>query len=209
MPHGTYFGHYNNDATSESSRESLGISNKKFVYLFFGNIRGYKGVENLLVAYRKISSSRKDVVLVIAGKPTDPNVENEIYRAANLDETIIFKAEFIKDNEVQHYFKSADIVMLPYQHILTSGSALLGITFSRPIIAPRAGVLPELIEIGKHGYLFNDYSEMSNLMHHAVSEWQQDRAAWSNRFEFFELNEKLNWTVLTANDAFGRILLTE
>lgn len=205
MPHGTYQGYYPNHVTREAARQKLGIGHDKFVFQFFGHIKGYKGVDALLDAYKKIRSKRNDVVLLIAGRVSDKESESKILAYAKADASVLLNLGFVTDEDVQHYFNAADIVMLPYKRILTSGAALLSVTFERPIIAPRSGLIPELIENGKQGYLFEDYGDMLALMEQAVDQQRQDAKAWRDKFEFAELNAKLRWPLLTAHPAFRRI----
>ena len=55
---------------------------------------------------------------------------------------------------------ASDIVVLPFSKILTSGTANLAMSFSRPVIVPRVGCLPELIEPGM-GWLFEQDNPVS------------------------------------------------
>ena len=47
---------------------------------------------------------------------------------------------------MQLFLRGADVMVLPYRDVLTSGSAILGMTFGLPIVAPRIGCLPETLE---------------------------------------------------------------
>lgn len=205
MPHGTYQGYYPNHVTREVARHKLGIGQDKFVFLFFGNIKWYKGIDALLEAYKKIRTKRSDVLLLMAGRIFDKESESKIHAHANADPSILINQGFIDDGEVQNYFNAADLVMLPYKRILTSGAALLSIAFERPIIAPRSGVLPELIEDGKQGYLFDGYDDMLALMERGVEQHRKDAKAWVGSFNFSDLNAELRWPLLTAHPAFSRI----
>jgi beta-1,4-mannosyltransferase len=42
--------------------------------------------------------------------------------------------------------RAADLIALPYKEILNSGSAILALSFDRPILVPAAGALAELSE---------------------------------------------------------------
>lgn len=205
MPHGTYQGYYPDYVTRETARQKLGIAENKFVFLFFGNIKGYKGINALLDAYRKIRSKRDDVVLVIAGRVFDTESKSKIDDYASLDPSVLFNPGFIEDSDVQYYFNSADLVVLPYTRILTSGAALLSVAFNRPVIAPRSGLIPELIEDGKQGVLFDDYDDMLALMERAVVQQRKNTKAWADSFNFSDLNDKLRWPLLTAHPAFSQI----
>ena len=51
---------------------------------------------------------------------------------------------FIENDEMQLYLEAADIVVLPYREILNSGSAILALTFDRPVLLPAQGSMTEL-----------------------------------------------------------------
>lgn len=205
MPHGTYQGYYPNYVTRGAARRKLGIGGDKFVFLFFGNIKGYKGINALLDAYRKIRSKRDDIALVMAGRVFDTESETIIQDHARADSSIMFTPGFIEDGDVQYYFNVADLVLLPYTRVLTSGAALLSIAFKRPIIAPRSGLIPELLEDGKQGYLFDSHDDMLALMERAVEQQRNDAKTWADTFNFSDVNAKLRWPLLTAHPAFSRI----
>lgn len=42
------------------------------------------------------------------------------------------------------YLRASDIVCLPFKTITTSGSALLALTFGKPIVAPRIGAIQDI-----------------------------------------------------------------
>ncbi|MBB1249807.1 glycosyltransferase [Rhizobium sp. G21] len=50
---------------------------------------------------------------------------------------------------MQTYFSASDVIVLPYENILTSGSVMLSATFGKPVIAP---ALPTLAEIHQAGF---------------------------------------------------------
>lgn len=52
----------------------------------------------------------------------------------------------VPDDRMQVFLRAADVLVLPYRDVLTSGSAILGMTFGLPVIAPRIGCLPETLE---------------------------------------------------------------
>ena len=94
---------------------------------------------------------------------------------------------------------------MPYKHILTSGAALLSVAFERPIIAPRSGLIPELIQGEKQGYLFDSYQQMLALMHNVVECQQSNPQAWEKKFDFSSLNSCLRWPILTSSPGFSKI----
>lgn len=126
----------------DESRRNLGIPDANLCVLFFGNIRRYKGLESLIEAFRSVASP--NITLLIAGKPKDSADEQYLKLEAEQTPNIIVNPEFIADEELGKYFAAADVCALPYKDILTSGAALLNMSFAKTCIAPRIGMFEEL-----------------------------------------------------------------
>jgi beta-1,4-mannosyltransferase len=141
IPHGHYRGEYPMDAGADA-RQELGIAAQAKVFLFFGQIREYKNVTGLIRAFRKIASA--DAILCIAGRPKPESIAEELRRETSRDERILLHLENIPKERVQLFFRAADLVVLPYRDILNSGTAILALSFSRPILVPSRGAMGEL-----------------------------------------------------------------
>lgn len=150
IPHGNYDGRYDSDITPYEARKSLGIPESKIVVLFFGIIKDYKGVDDLLQAYENIKMDNS--VLVIAGSCKDDRLKVLLNRASEFEDVYVFD-KYIEDSEVAKYFRAADLVCLPFKSITSSGSILLAVTFAKPLIAPRDGALQDLPN--DIGYLYS------------------------------------------------------
>ena len=150
IPHGNYDGVYEDLILRKDARQRLGIESQKLVFLFFGIIKSYKGIDDLLESYSRISTT--NTLLLIAGKCTDTALLAKLIEYANREDVILHN-QYIDDSDVATYFKAADIVCLPFRAITTSGSTMLALTFGKPIIAPRQGSIKDLPETV--GYLYN------------------------------------------------------
>jgi beta-1,4-mannosyltransferase len=142
IPHGHYREEYSRHVSSQKARSKLGISETAKVILFFGRIRSYKNVTALLQAFNHYTAP--DVVLCIAGQIELSDLEREIKAEASLDPRVRLFLNFIPKEDVQLYFHACDLVVLPYQEILNSGSAVLALSFDRPVLVPQRGALGEL-----------------------------------------------------------------
>lgn len=201
MPHGTYEGCYPNTISKEDARHRFGIDNDAFVFLFFGNIRGYKGLEPLLLEFKKLCdnvNTRKKVVLIIAGKIVDKASVELVNAEVKANNNIIFNPGFVSDEDVQAYFNAADICILPYRRIVTSGAAMLSLTFKCPVLAPREGVLPEIIT-SDVGLLFSDYDEMGHCMEELALNVKDLSCSAKNDEKYNELLERLSWKNVVKN----------
>lgn len=141
IPHGHYRGAYPSAPTRASCRDRLGLEHR-FTFLFFGNIRPYKNVPLLIEAFRAVP--QRDVQLVIAGQPGRMMEIDEIERLAAGDDRVRLSLEFVPEEEVPLFMGAADVVVLPFNSILNSGSVFLALSFNRAVLAPRLGALPEI-----------------------------------------------------------------
>jgi len=148
IPHNHYRGEYPDEVTREEARRKLGISPHAKMLLFFGRIRTYKNVPQLLTAFRKFSDP--DALLYIAGSAEMPALAELCAREVILNSRLRTKLDFVAQNVTQLYFRAADLVILPYNEILNSGTALLSLSFNRPVLVPLRGAMAELqAEVGQ------------------------------------------------------------
>jgi beta-1,4-mannosyltransferase len=144
IPHGHYIHSYQNSIGREPARASLGLEPSNIVFLFLGLIRPYKGVLDLVQAFKACTDP--GARLVIAGRPVDPAIEAEVAGSIAGDPRIRFVPGFVKDDDVQMYMNASDVFVLPYRRVLTSGAAILAMSFAKACIAPRAGCVTDALD---------------------------------------------------------------
>lgn len=143
VPIGSYAGVYPSHTTRVEARGRLDLSEKQFVYLFLGNIAAYKGLEPFVDAFRAVAATN-DVAL-IAGRNRDGALVERLQATAAADPRLRVEAREIADDEMQYYLRAADVMVAPFQRILTSSSVMVGLSYGLPVIVPRLGCLPELV----------------------------------------------------------------
>ena len=141
IPHGHYRGAYSGAPTRAECRDRLGLPHR-FTFLFFGNIRPYKNVPRLIEAFRALPNT--DVQLIVAGQPGHMMEIDELHELVARDDRIRLSLEFIPEEKVPLYVGASDVVVLPFDSILNSGSVFLALSFNRAVLAPRIGSLPEI-----------------------------------------------------------------
>jgi glycosyltransferase involved in cell wall biosynthesis len=153
VPHGHWIERYPNEVSRDEARRALGVPDGAFVYAFLGLCKPYKGLEALIDAF---VAQREGAFLVLAGRFPSPEYQALIAaRVARLDPSRVrFVPDFVPDAEVQRYLVAADALVLPYRQILTSGMAMVGLGFGRPVVAPRLGGLPDVVDEGS-GLLYD------------------------------------------------------
>ncbi len=146
------------ELTSAEAKRRLCLGESEKAILCFGKIKPYKGIEYLLSAFQKLVAEDGQYRLVIAGEVRkgdesylDSLVQAIPPRMAN--EQVILKTQFIPDEEMEVYFKAADVLVLPYKDIFQSGVLILGYSFGLPVIATDVGSFREEIVEGRTGYL--------------------------------------------------------
>lgn len=144
VPHGHYLESYPNEIDPEDARERLGISNEVTVLSFFGLIRPYKNVTGLLSTFLSIEDP--DIRLLVAGRPWNDTLREEIETIARTDDRILTELAYIPDEEVQTYLNASDAIVLPFESVLTSGSAILGMSFGRALVVADTGCVGELVD---------------------------------------------------------------
>lgn len=144
IPHSHYIGSYPNDVSRAAARERLALGDTEVVFLLLGALRPYKGVLELMGAFRRLAADH--TVLVIAGRPLNQGFAREIETARANSDRIRFHPGFVRDDDVQVYMSAADVVVLPYRHVLSSGAALLAMSFGKPCIAPAIGCLADVLD---------------------------------------------------------------
>jgi glycosyltransferase involved in cell wall biosynthesis len=113
------------------------------VILCFGLLRPYKGIENLLAAFRRIEGAE----LWIVGNPR-MDVEPLRRLAAEAPGRVRIVSRFVEDAEIPAIFRRADLVALPYLDAEHSGVLYTGLAFGKPLVLSAVGGFPEVAETG-------------------------------------------------------------
>ncbi|UVI29124.1 glycosyltransferase family 4 protein [Paenibacillus spongiae] len=141
-PHGHYVDAYASKGTD--IRKRFGISPESFLFLFIGRINPYKGVDQLVEAFSSLKLESCD--LLIAGH-VDSGYSLDFIDRVN-DGTIRIYPQFVDDHELADFLEAANVIVLPYKQISTSGSAILALSHKKPVVAPRLGALGEYVSDG-------------------------------------------------------------
>ena len=201
ISHGNYAGIYPDTLTRGQAREKLGLSEDAFVALFFGKIEGYKNVPELLGAAKELAANYPGLHVVVAGSCRDKKLAKRIETEAHdLGANVQLHLGFVADDEIQTFLRAADVMALPFSEVTTSSSAILGLTFGLPVIAPRLGALADFpAEAG----FFYDPTDKEGLVNALVAAMRQPTLKpWQSAAKAYA--ESLSWHK-TAKRTIGRI----
>jgi len=180
IPHGSYIGVYRDEIERDIARKRVKAPVRDTIFANVGAMRPYKGLSELITSILEMDRSGGSVGLLLAGR-AQPAYADEIANMSGGSAAVRIDLGRIHDDEMQLYLNSADFLVLPYRSILTSGSAILGLSFGRPVVAPALGGLVDVIEDGVNGFLYDPASPggLATALKRAASTDAQTRARMS------------------------------
>ena len=155
----------------DEAKKRLGLEDR-IVLLYFGYLTGYKGIKELLDAYKEIAMKIPNTVLIIAGGPHPRLAREKWYRdwirnivkkALDIQYEIknngkILLTGYVPEDNVPLYFSAADIVVLPYKaRIAASGPEALAVAFKKPFVIAESFITSKGLKVSKIqlSYLIN------------------------------------------------------
>ena len=194
-PHPLY-DHYGELIAKDEARKILGIDPDGRYILFFGFIRGYKGLDLLLDALADNRMKEKDIRLIVAGEfYGDPKPYLEQIERLGIADRVVLCTDFIPDSQVNRYFRAADIVAQPYKSATQSGVTQIAFHFEKPMLVTNVGGLAEIVPNGKVGYVVQpDAKEIADALVRYYDEGRETAFTENVREE----KKKYGWDKMVA-----------
>jgi len=113
--------------------------------LFFGLIRPYKGLDDLLRVFNELSGEEAaGLWLTVVGETWEGCTEPaRLIAASPHADRITFVNEYVPDEVVAAAFAHADVAVLPYRRSSSSGILHVAMSLGLPIVVTSVGGLPE------------------------------------------------------------------
>ncbi|HJQ75403.1 MAG TPA: glycosyltransferase, partial [Gaiellaceae bacterium] len=108
IPHGSYVGRYPNSVSQPAARTRLGLDPAARVLLAFGQVRPYKGLDELVEAFRSLPAGAAE--LVVAGQPVGFD-DGAAALAARAGDGVRLFLRHVPDAEVQVFLNAADLLV--------------------------------------------------------------------------------------------------
>ncbi|WP_229069514.1 glycosyltransferase [Actinoplanes sp. DH11] len=119
--------------------------------LFFGTIRPYKGLEDLIEAFAELGPGYH---LTVVGETWEGwTLPGEMIVDSPVRDRITFVNRYVPDTEVNDLFAGADVVVLPYRRSSASGPLHIAMSHGVPVVVTAVGGLVEAAE-GYSGTVF-------------------------------------------------------
>lgn len=117
-----------------AARAAFGWTDAQHVLGYCGQIRPYKGVEELLVRFRK--TTRSDLRLLLAGRPGTAGFTDWLRNVAASDPRIVLRLEDLPPAGFRAALGSCNTVVAPFRDYLHSGSIVHALSAARPVLTP-------------------------------------------------------------------------
>lgn len=189
IPHGHYRDVYPAAIAQTEARQKLNLPEQGLIFLNFGMLRPYKGIEKILEVWRSQPELNTNHYLLIVGKALDVPYASTLRQQVQTINNVALIDQFIPDEAIHLYFSAADIIVLPFNQILTSGSLLLAVSYGKPIIAPN---LPNLREtLGEATDFLYDPDDPTGLLMAMQRSLNSDLTLLQQKVE--QAGDRLSW----------------
>ncbi|MDQ2811086.1 MAG: glycosyltransferase [Actinomycetota bacterium] len=112
--------------------------------LYFGVIRPFKGVEDLIAALDLLGPARSRFWLTLVGETWQRwDRPSQLIMASPYRDQITFVNRYVTDAEAAGYFAGADVVVLPYHRSSSSGPLQIAMAAGVPVVTTKVGGLVE------------------------------------------------------------------
>lgn len=141
IPHGHYRDHLRPSPLTSAARGRV---------LYFGLIRPYKGVEELVTVFSDVRGD--DVELRIVGRP-QAALRESMERAVSSSDRVSGRLEFVSDTDLADEVAASSLVVLPYRDMHNSGAVLVALSLNRPVLIPDTPTTAELADEVGHEWI--------------------------------------------------------
>ena len=144
--------------------------NQIFTILLVGRFERAKGVETLIKAFIKLSKKYSNIQLYNIGSPRGNSLKKcmALLKKNNLTDKVFFTG-FVEYDELPSYYAKADIVVVPSEiYESFSYTVAQGMSCGKPVIASKIGGIPETLNHGEAGILFES-GNVDNLYEELIS----------------------------------------
>lgn len=150
--HPAYPGETVSPETRAATRATFGWTGTERVFGYCGQLRPYKGVEDLISAFARLDDP--DARLLIAGRPRDGDTADDLRRRAAGDARIHMRPEDLTPGDFRACLGACDLVVAPFRRYLHSGSIVHALSAKRPVLTPATPFATSLAaELASPGWL--------------------------------------------------------
>ena len=147
-------GNHEVKANKASLRKELGLQDLPTV-IYIGRISPEKRLDVLLRAMAHLNQTLPAQLIVVGRQSTKQNLIS-LARDLGIGQRLVMTGFLKTDADKVNYLAASDVFAIASPAELQSIVTLEAMACAKPIVAVRAGALPELVHEGKNGQLFED-----------------------------------------------------
>lgn len=125
VPHGDYRAPYARHPRSPAQAGRL---------VSFGILKRYKGIDGMLDVFAELDDDA--LTLRVVGEPVDAATVAAIDAACSSDRRVSRRYGFVPDADLVREVSAAQLVVLPYAQLHSSGALLAALSLNRPVLVP-------------------------------------------------------------------------
>ncbi len=175
-------------AASQDLRERY-APNGEYIISHISNFRKVKRIPDIVKAFKKITE-KKDAILILVGDGPERNNVQQLCRDLGVCSKIHFLGSIKYPQDV---LRTSDVFMLPSETESFGLAALEAMASSVPVVASKAGGIPEVVEHGKSGLLHEvgDIDEMATHVLTVLDNQEEFRANALEKAKGFSISQIL------------------
>jgi glycosyltransferase involved in cell wall biosynthesis len=141
IPHGNFIDVLPPSVGREEERAAHGIRADDFVYGFIGNLLPYKGLEELIDAFKAVDDGRSWLLISGGTRPREYG-DSIVARAGDHPRIVVRPYDYAPGEAFVRVLQASEVIVLPFRASTTSGSLVQALSWPRPCIVPAMGCLP-------------------------------------------------------------------
>jgi glycosyltransferase involved in cell wall biosynthesis len=173
IPGGVDLNRFRPHDDKQSLRNRPGIPNDHFTLLTVRNLEPRMGLENLIVAFKKVVEDKNDTLLILGGEgPLTPELKN-LAREFGIADLVKFTG-FIPEEELPYYYQMADLFILPTRELEGFGLVTVeALASGLPVLGTPVGGTKEILAHLGPEFLFSDTTpdSMARLILKSIQGW--------------------------------------
>jgi glycosyltransferase involved in cell wall biosynthesis len=146
-----------------SARESLGLPKDRCIFLCLGFIAYSKGFDIAVKAFCKASpkNARLHIVGSLGNQKDAADYGIALRELSSMNGNVQITEQFVDDSTFDCWLQAADVVILPYRSISSSGVGARAAVYDKPLLISD---LPGLKESFPNGTVFRDENHLSEIL---------------------------------------------
>jgi len=145
--------------SSTSIGSPLKPTSKDRVILFFGSDLQGRGLTDLVEAVSHVKREMKVKLVALVAGPKSAGLAWRCAQKLSLSEDTLIVNNVLDEEDLAAYLQLADVIALPFRHYWSMADSPFvlfeGMSMGKPVITTRLGAIPELIESGVTGILYD------------------------------------------------------